>query len=107
MDAATVAFPIMTPMRLLMRSLIVNASLGLVAVATFAGVYGVVNYVSPDVKRQAMLRTLTESSVVPVTMMMAFLDSKDPIAMLREALTHTDLKPELAAVLRKAMALTI
>jgi hypothetical protein len=107
MDPATMAFPIMTPMRLLMRSLIVNLSLGAAAVASFAGVYAVVNYVPPAVKRRAMLRTLTESPVIPVAMMMAFLDSKDPLAMLRDALTHTDLEPELGSVLRKALAMTL
>jgi hypothetical protein len=107
MDPATMAFPIMTPMRLLMRSMIVNLSLGVAAVAGFAGVYTVVNYVSPATKRRAMLRTLTESPVIPVAMMMAFLDSKDPLAMLRDALTHTNLEPELASVLRKALAMTL
>jgi hypothetical protein len=38
----------MTPMRLAMRSLIINATLGLTAIATLARVYGVVNYVSPS-----------------------------------------------------------
>jgi hypothetical protein len=107
MDPATMAFPIMTPMRLLMRSMIVNLSLGVAAVAGFAGVYTVVNYVSPATKRRAMLRTLTESPVIPVAMMMAFLDSKDPLAMLRDALTHTNLEPELASVLRKALVMTL
>jgi hypothetical protein len=54
-----------------------------------------------------MLRTLTESPVIPVAMMMAFLDSKDPLAMLRDALGHKDLEPELGAVLRKALAMTL
>jgi hypothetical protein len=106
MDPATMAYPIMTPMRLAMRSLIVNISLGLTAVASFAGIYTIVNYVPPAGKRRAMLRVLTESSVVPVPMMMAFIDSKDPLAMLREALGK-DAEPELAAVLRKALAMTL
>jgi hypothetical protein len=105
--SAVLHMPGISAWRVALRSAAVNIPLGLVAIATVGGIYGIITIRSPDVKRREFLTSLGTNKVVPTELLMTFMDTKNVEILARQTLADKDLPEDLALALRQALILLL